>query len=99
MTGEEEAAKSDLETARRRLLYLAGHRGFKEADLILGRFAEAALAAFSERELGAFAEILERSDHDIYAWVVVGAVPPDGVDADMIARLRDFARRGGAAAR
>lgn len=88
---------SERGATRKRLLYQARHRGFKEADLILGRFADAILTSLDDIELRAFEAILGRSDHDVYAWVVGGLAPPPEIDAAMIARLRAFVGSGGAA--
>ena len=48
----------DLETRRKRLRYRAWHRGFKEADLIMGRFADARLDDLSEIDLTEFERLL-----------------------------------------
>ncbi|HBK93311.1 MAG TPA: succinate dehydrogenase assembly factor 2 [Parvularcula sp.] len=78
------------ETRRKRLLHRARYRGFKEADLLIGGFAEASVAAMSEAELDAFEAILALNDHDIYALVLGAAAPPANVDIAMIARMRAF---------
>ena len=59
---------------RRRLLFQSKHRGVKELDLILGRFAEVHLAGFGMAELQQFAVLLAEPDPDIYDWLV-GRVP------------------------
>ncbi|MBV9585986.1 MAG: succinate dehydrogenase assembly factor 2, partial [Alphaproteobacteria bacterium] len=41
----------DPDIRRKRLLYRAWHRGTREADLILGSFAEAHLAGFDAMQL------------------------------------------------
>src|SRR5438874_2155068 len=40
-----------LDTRRKRLLFRSWHRGTKEADLLLGSFAERHLASFTEAQL------------------------------------------------
>ena len=45
--GRAQAAESGA-VRRKRLRYRSWHRGMKEMDLILGRFADQALAAMSE---------------------------------------------------
>ena len=47
----------DLETRRRRAAYRAHHRGTKEMDLLVGRYADAALP-HSADELGRFERLL-----------------------------------------
>ena len=44
---------------RKRLLFRSWHRGTKEADLIMGSFAEAHLAGFSEAELDEFEKCID----------------------------------------
>jgi len=40
-----------LDPRRRRLLFRCWHRGIREMDLVLGRFADAQLASLADREL------------------------------------------------
>ena len=54
----------------KRLAYRAQRRGFKEADIIFQRFAEAHLAGFSPDEANEFERILDLHDHDILSWVM-----------------------------
>src|SRR3954451_1670178 len=78
---------------RRRLLFQSRHRGVKELDLILGRFAEAHLAGFGIAELQQFAVLLGEPDPDIYDWLV-GRVPlPARLQNPVNERLLDFTNR------
>jgi antitoxin CptB len=72
----------------KRALYRANHRGTKELDLILGRFAGAETGALSEAELGAFEELLALPDPQIDKWIK-GEEPPPGV-AGIVARIRRY---------
>src|SRR4051794_15146948 len=56
---------ADLDPRRRRILFRAWHRGIREMDLILGRFADAAIDALSEPELDAFEQLIEVPDRDL----------------------------------
>ena len=59
-------------------------------DLVVGRFADAHLAGFSDAELDAFEELLEIPDQQAFAWVIgTEAVPPE-FDTPMFRRMRDF---------
>ncbi len=81
-----------LDLRRRRLLYHAGRRGTRELDLIIGRFADAAVGSLSEAEVDQFERLLEAPDNDIYAWISgERAVAPDH-DTELFRRLRDFNR-------
>ena len=56
---------ADSDGRRKRAFYRAHHRGTKEMDLILGSFADAELAHFSEAEIAAFEVLLGLPDPDI----------------------------------
>lgn len=61
----------------KRLLYLSTHRGIKEADLLLGRFACASLSGFSPEQSLLYSEFLQESDWDILAWIMEGGKAPE----------------------
>jgi antitoxin CptB len=84
-----------LDPRRRRLLYHCWHRGTREMDLIMGRFADTALAGMSAQELDEFERLSELLDSELYSWVTGEcAVPPD-YDTALFHRLRDFQFRSG----
>ena len=85
-----------LAIQRRRLRFRSWHRGMREADLILGRFADAHLAGFTAEQLDRYGALLEKSDLDIYDWLT-GRVPvPGAVDTDVFRLLKDFKLRNAA---
>lgn len=85
---------SEPETIRRkRLLYVASRRGFKEADLLIGGFAAAELDRLSPAEVDHFERLLACSDHDLYAWALGEAAPPPEAMGPALDRLKAFARR------
>ena len=63
-----------LDARRKRLIYRANYRGFKEADLILGGYAKANVETMSDADLAMFEDLLSAKDHDIYAWIT-GTLP------------------------
>lgn len=75
---------------RKKLLHRARYRGFKEADILVGGFAEESLADMSEAELDAFEKLLAENDHDIYAWVTGASDAPAEIDAKLIGKMRSF---------
>ena len=79
-----------MDVHRRKLRYRAWHRGFREADLILGPFADAHVEAMSPDQLAAFEDLLEQPDQDLYEWIVEAAEPPPTVDGDLLAMIRSF---------
>ncbi len=48
-----------LDERRRRLLFRAWHRGMREIDLIIGRFADAHIGTLSDAELDEFEQLIE----------------------------------------
>jgi antitoxin CptB len=81
-----------------RVRFRAWRRGFREADLILGSYADAHAPAMSAAELERFERLLEQSDHDLYAWIVGSAPIPEAFDDDLMQSLRAFRPPTGRAA-
>ena len=81
--------QDDLEMRRRRAAYRASHRGTKEMDIILGRYAEARLAGMQDDELDAFERFLALPDPTLTLWFSRGATSADaGEFAGLIDALR-----------
>ena len=59
-----------LDARRKKALYRAWHRGTKEMDFVMGRFADAHIAGLSEADLADFEELLDVSDRELFAWIV-----------------------------
>ena len=59
----------DQENRRKRLFYLARHRGTQEGDLVLGGFAERYLSGFGDDELDQFETLIEGNDADLMDWI------------------------------
>jgi antitoxin CptB len=78
------------ERQRRRLRFRSWHRGTREADLVLGRFADAYLLSFTPDQLDRFAALLEKSDPDIYDWLTGRAPVPPAFDTDVFRLLKSF---------
>ena len=74
----------------KKLKYRAEHRGFREADIIIGGFAEAHLHALSEAELDAFERLIDQADQDLYGWIIGVKPTPEEFDGEMLARIRAF---------
>ena len=73
-----------------RIRFRAWRRGFREADLILGPFADSHAPSMSSDELDRFEALLEQADHDIYGWILGSLPVPAAFDDDLMARLRAF---------
>ena len=81
---------SSSEIRRKRLLFRSWHRGTRESDLILGRFADQHLAGFDEAQLDRYEALLDSPDADIFDWVSHRAVPPPEHDHDVTRLLLSF---------
>ena len=80
----------DLEVRRRRALWRAGHRGTKELDLLVGRFAEARLATMSAEALARFEDFLAATEPELQMWLLGPAGGAAERFADMVAEIREF---------
>lgn len=74
----------------KKLLYQSSHRGCKETDFILGKFAEKFLPSMNIEQLQLFAKILEQNDSDIYDWVTGKSVPPIQLQSSVMDKLLKF---------
>jgi len=71
----------DLDMRRRRCLFRATHRGTKEMDWLLGRYAEARLAQVDEAGLALWEALVLVPDPQLHDWIM-------GVEAVGDARTR-----------
>lgn len=79
-----------LDTRRRRILFRSWHRGTREMDLILGRFAGAEIAGLCESELDDYERLLEAPDRDVFSWVTGEAETPSLYDTPVLRKIRAF---------
>jgi antitoxin CptB len=75
---------------RKRLLFRSWHRGTRESDLIMGRFAEAHLAGFDDDQLDRYEALLECADADLFEWIAGRAAPPPRYEHDVTRLLLSF---------
>jgi antitoxin CptB len=66
MTGSTRSSHG-LDDRRKRLLFRCWHRGTREMDLILGRFADAEIGTLADHELSQLERLIEVPDPDLYA--------------------------------
>ena len=74
----------------KRIRHRAWRRGFKEADLVLGPFADAACLKMTSSQLDVFEDLLEEPDPDVYAWVLGRRAAPARFEADILPMIRAF---------
>lgn len=80
---------------RRRLRFRSWHRGTREADLLLGGFADATLDRLDAAQLARFGELLENNDPDLWDWVIERVAVPADADSDVMQLLLAYARGRG----
>jgi antitoxin CptB len=81
---------STLDARLKKLKFRAWRRGFREADLILGPFADTYVASFSEAELDTFEQLLEVPDQDLYAWITERCPPDPEWDGPLLNKIKEF---------
>lgn len=74
----------------KKLSFRAWRRGFKEADIILGHFADDYLPILSDAELDAFEILLEVPDQDLYGWIIEREPAPAEYQGEIMNRLNAF---------
>ncbi len=81
---------ADLDPRRRKILFRAWHRGMRETDLIMGRFADAEIGTLSDVELDEFEQLIEVLDRDLLSWITGEAAVPENYDTAVFRRLKAF---------
>ncbi|MBT4889704.1 MAG: succinate dehydrogenase assembly factor 2 [Rhodospirillales bacterium] len=82
--------EASLDDRRKRLLYLSQHRGMKETDLLMGRFAQKNLETMNDVELNDLELILEEGDNDLLSWIMEHTEPPERVNTLVLKMIIDF---------
>jgi antitoxin CptB len=83
-----------LDLRRRKLLFRCWHRGMREVDLILGRFADATVEQLTEGEMAQFERLMEAPDQEILAWITGEAAVPPKHNTALFRQLREFSHSG-----
>ena len=90
MTDQTQARQERLDMRRKRLQSRAWHRGMREVDLLLGRFADATIADLDEAELAGFEALLHLPDPDVLGWVMGGVAIPPEADSPVLRKILAF---------
>jgi antitoxin CptB len=81
------AVMDEIEIRRKKALFRAQRRGFKELDLIFAAFAEAHLPTLQEPDLSHFEALLSLPDWQIFEWIMGHEQVPAVYDHSVFARL------------
>jgi len=95
MTGTTRSS-AGLDARRRRILFRSWHRGMREMDLIMGRFADIMIDRMSDAELDDFERLMQAPDPDVYDWIANDTQAPPAYDSPVLRLLREFHQGGGA---
>jgi antitoxin CptB len=85
-------ADDELAVRRRKLKFRSWHRGMREMDLIMGRFADACVDAMWPAELDDYERLMEVPDPELFGCVLGDDPLPADLDSPMLRRLRAFHR-------
>ncbi len=89
MTGSTRSSDG-LDDRRKRLLFRCWHRGTREMDLILGRFADAAIADLTDDEVTQLEHLIEVPDPDLYAALTGDAALAPEYATGLFDRIKSF---------
>ena len=79
---------------RQQILWRAHHRGTREADMLVGGFADRWIDEMTDGQLAWFESLMEEQDVDIMAWAFGRGEPPARLQGEMFERLQrlDYVR-------
>src|SRR5579863_1187931 len=89
MTGSTRSSDG-LDDRRKRLLFRCWHRGTREMDLILGRFADAEIGSLTDEEVAQLERLLEVPEPDLYAALTSDAPLPPHDGGLVFQRIKAF---------
>jgi antitoxin CptB len=89
MTGTQRSS-SDLDVRRRKALFRSWHRGIREMDLVLGRFADAEIDKLTDAEMDVYEVLMEVPDRDLFKWMTGEAETPANYDTPLFRRICAF---------
>lgn len=65
-----------LDHLRKKLIFRSWHRGTREMDLMMGKFANAVLPGYAREQLEAYEALMQENDPDLYNWITLKEAPP-----------------------
>jgi len=75
-----------------RIQFRAWRRGFREADMVLGPFADQVAPGLDDGELDQFEALLNEEDQWLYGWIIERDPTPSEFETPVMAKVRAFMR-------
>ncbi len=79
------------DAARKRLLYRATHRGFKEADIIIGGYVRHIYAQLDQSRIEQMEHLLTAPEQDLYQWILGKKPAPAEFRSPSLEALQNYA--------
>jgi antitoxin CptB len=86
----QEKTEDNIAIKRKQLVFRSWHRGTREIDLMLGRFADVHVPHLDAGQLAAYDRFLKNSDPDIFNWITGQEPVPPAEESDVTALLLEF---------
>ena len=81
---------TDDSVRRRRLVFRAWHRGTREMDMVMGRYADAHALTMPVPDLDTFEALMEAPDPEVFAWITGAKPTPPNYDTTLLHQIRVF---------
>ncbi|MBT6205198.1 MAG: succinate dehydrogenase assembly factor 2 [Rhodospirillaceae bacterium] len=81
---------TEREITIKRLHFRCWHRGTREMDFLMGRFADTVLEKLDDEQLKRFEALLELPDPDVYAWILGQKPVPEDKQTDVLDLLLEM---------
>lgn len=72
-----------IEHLRKKLIFRSWHRGTREMDLMMGRFADTKLHEYDVAKLESYEQLMHENDPDIYNWITGADTLPDHIKTNV----------------
>jgi antitoxin CptB len=73
-----------MDAQRKKLIFRSEHRGTKEMDIVLGRFARDFLPTCTDSEVEIYEDLLKENDPNLYNWISGRETPPEPVASNPV---------------
>jgi len=83
---------TELDARRKKLRFRSWHRGMREMDMILGRFADAHMATLTDEEIDQYEGLLEFPDDQFFLLITGERPVPQHLDCPLLQRILVFGR-------